>query len=416
MFTMIDEVREKVERLRKIEINLKGRDFLATWDHDEKTIRFLLLATELLEELVRMGMSTRLFDRGLGMSIFRDKSTRTRYAFKSACNLLGLVSEELDESTSQVAHGETVRETAAMIGFLTDVFGIRDDMYLGEGHLYMSEVAKSLAEAHREGALIGRPTVINLQSDLDHPTQALSDLRHLANCCGGISGLKGRTIAVSWAYSPSYGKPLSVPQGTIGLLSRFGMHVRLAHPHGYSLAEEPIQRAMDFARESGGSFSITHSMEEAFAGADIVYPKSWAPYAIMEERTSRLRSGRTDAAKELEKDALAQNAEFVDWTCDEAKMALTAGGNAIYMHCLPADITGVSCERGEVSRGVFEKARVSTYREASHKPFAIASMILGMRFSDPAERLSKLLEEGDEKMQESGIKRPTIPPPSSRRF
>ena len=111
----------------------------------------MLQAAEILEGFARAGVSTRMFDTGLGLSIFRDKSTRTRYAFRSACSLLGLTTEELDESTSQVAHGETVRETAAMIGFLSEVIGIRDDMFLGEGHRYMTEVAASLDESFDEG-------------------------------------------------------------------------------------------------------------------------------------------------------------------------------------------------------------------------------------------------------------------------
>jgi len=73
--------------------------------------------------------------------------------------------------------------------------------------------------------------VINLQSDRDHPTQALSDLCHVKAYFGdSFEALKGKKITVSWAYSPSYAKPLSVPQGVIGLLTRFGMDVTLAHP------------------------------------------------------------------------------------------------------------------------------------------------------------------------------------------
>jgi ornithine carbamoyltransferase len=71
---------------------------------------------------------------------------------------------------------------------------------------------------------------IVLQSDLDHPTQNLADLVHLVGRFGGIDRLKGRKLAMTWAYSPSYGKPLSVPQGIIGLMTRFGMDVVLAHP------------------------------------------------------------------------------------------------------------------------------------------------------------------------------------------
>ncbi|MBK9260755.1 MAG: knotted carbamoyltransferase YgeW [Polyangiaceae bacterium] len=413
---VFDDVQEKIDRIQKIGCSLEKRDFLATWDHDEDTIRWVLLASEILEDLVRLGISTRFFDRGLGMSIFRDKSTRTRYAFKSACNLLGLATEELDEATSQIGHGETTRETAAMIGFLTEVFGIRDDMYLGEGHFYMTEVAASLAEAHRAGALMGRPSVINLQSDLDHPTQSLADLRHLAHVFGGLAGLRGRKIAMSWAYSPSYGKPLSVPQGIVGLLSRFGMHVRLAYPPGYELAELPLEKAQAFAAESGGSVQVTHSMDDAFDGADIVYPKSWAPFAIMEERTKRLRAGRMDHTKELETEALAQNAKHVDWTCTAARMERTSGRKALYMHCLPADVSGLSCERGEVDRDVFEDARINTYKQASYKPFVIASLILGMRIRQPAASLARLLQAGEAAFAARKTRPSSIPPPPSRRF
>ena len=62
------------------------------------------------------------------------------------------------------------------------------------------------------------------------------------------------------------------------------------------------------------------------------------------------------------------------------------------MHCLPADITGVSCKEGEVSADVFERYRLDTYREASHKPFAIAAMIFLARFENPAKVLKQLAQ------------------------
>jgi len=70
--------------------------------------------------------------------------------------------------------------------------------------------------------LTSRPAVVNLQSDIDHPTQAMADFLHLSHHFGGLEKLHGKKIAMTWAYSPSYGKPLSVPQGIIGLASRFG--------------------------------------------------------------------------------------------------------------------------------------------------------------------------------------------------
>lgn len=344
--------------------------------------------------MARAGVSAKLFDTGLGISIFRDKSTRTRYSFRAACNMLGLMTEELDESTSQISHGETVRETASMISFFSEVIGIRDDMFLGAGHKYMQEVSDSVQESYDEGVLFQRPSVVNLQCDLDHPTQSMADLRHLIETYGGLENLKGKKIAMTWAYSPSYGKPLSVPQGIIALMTRWGMDVVLAHPEGYDLVPDTIEAARKHAAASGGSFNVAHSMADAFSGADVVYPKSWAPYKVMEKRTELLMAKKHDELKELEKHALAENAKHKDWECTEELMKKTKDGKAHYMHCLPADITGVSCKEGEVAASVFERYRLATYREAGHKPFVIAAMILLTRFKDPAAMLKACLDNG----------------------
>lgn len=381
---------ERAEALGALRPNLHGKDFLLSYELPDDAIGFVHRAAAWLHDAARAGLSLRLFDGGVGVSIFRDKSTRTRYAYRAACSLLGLQTEEIDESTSQVAHGETVRETAAMLGFCTEVFGIRDDMFLGEGHKYMKEVAASLEESSHKGALLGRPAVLNLQCDVDHPTQALADLCHLEQVFGGLEALRGKKLVMSWASSPSYGKPLSVPQGVVALMTRFGMDVVLAHPPGYELLDEPLAAARRFAKASGGSFARTSSMEEAFAGADIVYPKSWAPASVMRERTRLLRARETGRLADLEKQALAENARHRGWECTDEMMALTKDKKALYMHCLPADVSGVSCEAGEVSAKVFERARLDTYRQASHKPFVVAAMILATRFADPAAELHKI--------------------------
>jgi ornithine carbamoyltransferase len=147
------------------------------------------------------------------------------------------------------------------------------------------------------------------------------------------------------------------------------------------------------AKASGGSFQQVSTMEEAFKGADIVYPKSWAPYKVMQQRTKLLRANNHDGLKTLEKACLAQNAQHKNWHCDEAMMKRTAKGKALYMHCLPADITGVSCEAGEVSAEVFEKYRIETYKEAGWKPYIIAAMIMARRFADPAKVLAQVLAD-----------------------
>ncbi len=387
-------IRAEIESLSEGPNELHDRDFLLTWKNSEASLFRVATAAGMLREFHRAGLSCRVFDTGLGLSIFRDKSTRTRYSFRSACNLLGLMTEELDESTSQVAHGETVRETATMISFLSEVIGIRDDMYLGTGHAYMTEVAEAVTESREAGVLAQRPSVVNLQCDLDHPTQSMSDFCHLVEHFGGVDELRGKKLAMTWAYSPSYGKPLSVPQGIVALMTRFGMDVTLAHPEGYGLADDPLAAAAHHAESSGGSFRTVASMAEAFDGADVVYPKSWAPLQVMRDRTTLHRAGETKGLADLERACLEQNARHEGWECTAEMMGRTRNGEALYMHCLPADISGVSCERGEVSADVFEAARLGTYREAGWKPFIIAAMILATRFEDLGEVLLDLLDRG----------------------
>jgi knotted carbamoyltransferase YgeW len=379
-----------IAELGRLPTSLYQKDFLLTWLETDAHLRAILTAAEALEGLYRQNVSTRVFQGGLAVSNFRDNSTRTRFSFASAATLLGLTPQDLDEGKSQIAHGETVRETATMISFLTEVIGIRDDMYVGEGHEYMREVAQTVDQAFQDGVLPQRPAVINLQCDRDHPTQAMADLLHLAKVYGGLDALRGKRVAMTWAYSPSYGKPLSVPQGIIALMTRFGMDVALAHPEGYDLLPEPLAVAEKHAAASGGKFTRTHSMQEAFQGADIVYPKSWASFAIMQERTRLLRGGEQAKLKELEQQALAQNARYTAWECTEKMLSGTRDGRALYLHCLPADISGVSCKQGEVAASVFDRYRKDTYRQAGHKPFVIAAMMLLTRFPDPARILAEL--------------------------
>ena len=107
-----------------------------------------------------------------------------------------------------------------------------------------------------------------------------------------------------------------------------------------------------------------------------LHPKSWAPYHVMERRTELLRRNNTAGLKDLETECLSNNARFKHWECTDGRMKLTRKGKALYMHCLPADISNVSCKEGEVQDSVFERYRINTYKEAGFKPYIIAAMIL----------------------------------------
>jgi knotted carbamoyltransferase YgeW len=377
--------------------NMFGNDFFLTWEKTFDEIMATFTVADALRALREDNVSTKIFDSGLGISLFRDNSTRTRFSFASACNLLGLEVQDLDEGKSQIAHGETVRETANMISFMADVIGIRDDMYIGKGNAYMHAVANAVREGHLDGVLEQCPTLVNLQCDIDHPTQCMADMNHIIHHFGGVENLKGKKVAMTWAYSPSYGKPLSVPQGVIGLFTRFGMDVHLAHPKGYEVMPEVEEVARKNALLSGGKFTKSNSMDEAFKDADIVYPKSWAPFAAMEKRTKLYGDGDDAGIKALEKELLAQNANYKDWECTEKLMQVTKDGKALYLHCLPADITGVSCKEGEVAGSVFNRYRVPLYKQASHKPYVIAAMIFLSKVKYPQKTFVELAARAEKR-------------------
>lgn len=394
----MSKTHEYAEQLRNLSIdNMYENDFFLTWDKTDDEIAAVFAVADALRDLRERNISTKIFDSGLGISNFRDNSTRTRFSFASACNLLGLEVQDLDEGKSQIAHGETVRETANMISFMADVIGIRDDMYIGKGHTYQQEVASAVREGYEDGVLEQKPTLVNLQCDIDHPTQCMADILHVIHEFGGVGNLKGKKVAMTWAYSPSYGKPLSVPQGVIGLFTRFGMDVVLAHPEGYDVMPEVEEVAKANAAKTGGSFTKTNDMKEAFRDADVVYPKSWASFHAMEVRTELYGNGDFAGIDALEKKLLQENALHKDWECTEEMMSLTKDGRALYLHCLPADITDVSCREGEVAASVFDRYRVPLYKQASFKPYIIAAMIFLAKVKDPAGTLEELEARGTQR-------------------
>ncbi|MBD3224212.1 MAG: knotted carbamoyltransferase YgeW [Caldithrix sp.] len=389
---MNDNLKRQLNELAREPNPLFRQDFLLTWEHDLKAFESVLRTAEILKSMHQQKLSAKMFDSGLAISIFRDKSTRTRFSFASAADYLGLSVQDVDEQKTQISHGETVRETANMISFLAEVIGIRDDMYLGEGDRYQREVQQAVRYGYQNGILHQQPTIINLQSDLDHPTQTLADLAKLRDYFGSLEALRGKKLAMTWAYSPSYGKPLSVPQGIIALMTRLGMEVTLAYPEGYDLLPDIVDQSKQSAQKSGGQFQVVHDMEEAFQNADVVYPKSWASFRVMEQRRDMLHAGNQEGLKQLEADCLAENARQVHWECNRAMMDATRDGQALYMHCLPADITGVNCQNGEVSTEVFDQYMPHTYHQAGFKPFVIAAMMVLSKIENPGKRLKKRCE------------------------
>ncbi len=102
-----------------------------------------------------------------------------------------------------------------MISFMADVIGIRDDMYIGKGNAYMHEVVDGLLpRAHKDGILEQKPTLVNLQCDIDHPTQCMADMLHIIHEFGGVENLKGKKAGHDLGLLSSYGKPSPFPRAS----------------------------------------------------------------------------------------------------------------------------------------------------------------------------------------------------------
>ena len=319
------------EQAKPVSQRLKGRDWLMTPDWPDEDIELALSTAGQLKKEFKSGIPTLHLGHKTLFMIFFDKSTRTRNSFEAGMTQLGGHAHFIDVETSQIAHGESPKDMGIILSGYGHGIAIRHDLVPGEGQSYMRDVA--------HWADI---PVINMQCDVDHPCQSLADLMTIREEFGNdLSGLK---IAVSWAYAPSYVKPMSVPQGLIMLMTRFGMNVTLAHPPEYRLMDEPMRLARENAARCGGRFEVVDSMEEAFAGADVVYPKSWGVESLFDQPDEAMK--------------VAQ--QYRHWICDETMMA-RAGEKAIYMHCLPAD-------RGyEVSDAVIDGARSRVYPEAENR-------------------------------------------------
>jgi ornithine carbamoyltransferase len=323
---------------------LRGKDYIATQDWTTEELDTVIDVALSLKRSFALGEPTRLLSDMTLFMIFFDKSTRTRNAFEAGMTQLGGHAHDLTPSVMQISHGESPKDTGIILSRYGHGIAIRHDLEPGAGDTYIRDVAHHATVP-----------VINLQSDVDHPTQTIADLMTIREKFR--EGVRGLKIGVSWAYAPSYAKPMSVPQGLIWLMTRYGLNITLAHPPEYTLMDNIVADAMRNAEESGGSFEIVDDMDAAFEGADIVYPKSWG----IEELFSK------------PEEALAISAKYKSWICDERRMAL-ANKQAVYMHCLPAD-------RGyEVTDAVIDGPQSVVYDEAEnrlHTAKAIMALTMG---------------------------------------
>lgn len=316
---------------------LKGKHFitLREWSNDE--IDLLMDVSTDLKRKFYMDVPTPYLPLKTIFLMFFEESTRTRNSMEAGIAQLGGHANFLDTSTMQISHGEVARDTATILSSFGHGIACRN-CFWEQGNKYITEMSKYSS----------RP-IMNLQCDLYHPMQGAADLMTIKEKFGSTKNVK---ISIIWAYATTHKKPISVPLTQILLFPRYKMDVTLAYPEGFELPDWAIEEAKENAVKYGGSFRITHDIEDAFKNADVVIPKNWGSWS----------------SKNPEVDIN----DFKNWKCTE-KLMSTASKDVYYMHALPAD-------RGnEVEDSVIDGPHSIVFQEAEnrlHTAKGVMSLIL----------------------------------------
>ena len=372
----------------KDENTLFEKNFLRTWDMSDDDIKAIAKGACALKALRDNNVSPKIFDSGIAVSMFSKKNTGMNLAFASGCDLLGLTIIDMDRKLGN----SNINETAGMASYMADALGICESDFIEKSSRYIKRIGDSVKEAKKNGVIAQKPCVINLGSDEDSPVQTIADLQYMANHFDGIENLKGKKIAITWAYSPDGTRSLAVPQGLLSLVTRFGMNVVLAAPEGMDLMPDAYDRAEKNSEISGGTFTRTDSMEEAFTDADIVVPINWAPFSFLEKRTELSAANLGTYIDLLEHELREKNKEFIDWEVTEEMMEKTRDEKALLIHDIPVDVTDITCIRGEMTAQVYNANLFGLLSEAGMRPYVIAAMIILAKSEDPKAAFETIAE------------------------
>ena len=305
---------------------LKGKHYITLRDWTNDEINLLLNVSADLKQKHYMDITTNYLPNKTIFLMFFEQSTRTRNSMEAGIAQLGGHANFLDTSTMQISHGEVAKDTAVILSSFGHGIAARYCDW-GIGNKYLNEMALHSS----------RP-IMNLQCDLFHPMQGAADLMTIKEKYP--SSTKGVKVSIIWAYATSHKKPISVPLTQALLFPRYQMDVTLAYPKGFELPDWVIEEAKENALKYGGSFKISHDIDEAFKDADIVIPKNWGSWS----------SKHPDVNMD----------DYKNWKCTEERMA-TASKNVYYMHALPAD-------RGnEVEDSVIDGPHSIVYQEAENR-------------------------------------------------
>jgi len=323
----------------------RGKHFITLQDWSREEIDTLLECSCDLKRAFAMDQPTNYLPNKTVFLMFFEQSTRTRNSMEAGITQLGGHAHFLDTSNMQIAHGEVAKDTAVILSRMGHAIACRN-CFWKVGNAYLNEMAQHATVP-----------VISMQDDLYHPLQAIADLMTIQEKRG--KNLKNLNVSVIWAYATTHKKPISVPVSQVLLFPRYGIDVTLAYPEGYQLPDWVIEKAKTYAEANGGSLKITHDQEEAYRGADVVFPKNWGNWVTNED--TRVVDSLLEANK--------------GWKCTEKMMGLTAK-DSLYMHALPAD------RANEVEDSVIDGPHSVIYDEAEnrlHTAKAVMALTMGGR-------------------------------------
>jgi N-acetylornithine carbamoyltransferase len=259
-----------------------------------------------------------LAGRILGL-VFFNPSLRTLASFQAGMARLGGTSFvinpgagtwQLETRANAVMNGaaaEHIREGIPVLASYCDALGVRA---FAEGKNLAEDLSEPLFS--QIDRLCDKP-LINLESAVNHPCQALADWRTLDEL-----GVPRRAkFVLSWVNHPR-ALPLAVPAATVHMAAMRGMEVVVLRPEGFALPREIMDKARAAAADSGGSVAESADRGAALAGAQVLYAKEW---------------GATEAYGDPQADARLRT-ELADWCVHESWFA-PAAPHARFMHCLP---------------------------------------------------------------------------------
>ncbi|MCI5641403.1 MAG: ornithine carbamoyltransferase [Lachnospiraceae bacterium] len=324
-------------------MDLKGRHFLTLKDFSKEEIEYLLDLSADLKEKKKKGVPVNHYIGKNVALIFEKTSTRTRCSFEVAAHDMGMGVTYLDPQGSQICKKESIADTARVLGRMFD--GIE---YRGFEQSIVEELAKNA----------GVPVWNGLTNEY-HPTQMLADLLTIREHLGHLEGVK---LVYMGDARYNMGNSLMIA------CAKMGMHFTACTSKEYFPNEELVQQCQEYAKESGGSITLTEDVKSGTSGADVIYTDVWVsmgePDEVWKERIEVLSPYQVNKA-------------VMD----------NAGENALFMHCLPAfhDLkTKIGKEvyekfgmkELEVTDEVFESAQSVVFDEAENRMHTIKAVMV----------------------------------------